>query len=283
MQIGIFARTFNGSSVEKILDATKSHNLYAVHFNLQCAGRESLPEYIDDQLCQQVRKSFEERTMEMIAVSGTFNAIHPNIKMRDQFVDRTILLIERCRDLGTSSISLCTGTRDPENMWRRHPDNDEPEAWQDLIMTLEKLLPVAENNNVVLGIEPEKANVINSAAKARRLLDEMQSRQLKIIIDGANLFAPDDLSNMHDVIDESVELLGPDIIMAHAKDIPIEQTDNSYAAGTGALDWQSYFQALAKIGFKGPIVLHNLKESQVDMSLDFIQGEVFKWFSETTD
>ena len=165
MQIGIFARTFNGSSVEKILDATKSHNLYAVHFNLQCAGRESLPEYIDDQLCQQVRKSFEERTMEMIAVSGTFNAIHPNIKMRDQFVDRTILLIERCRDLGTSSISLCTGTRDPENMWRRHPDNDEPEAWQDLIMTLEKLLPVAENNNVVLGIEPEKANVINSAAK----------------------------------------------------------------------------------------------------------------------
>ena len=283
MQIGIFARTFSGSSVEKILDTTKSHNLYAVHFNLQCAGRESLPEFIDDRLCQRVRESFEERTMEMIAISGTFNAIHPNKEMRDQLVDRTILLIERCRDFGTSTVSLCTGTRDPENMWRRHPDNDEPEAWRDLITTLEKLLPVAENNNVVLGIEPEKANVINSAAKARRLLDEMQSQQLKIIIDGANLFEPDELSNMREVIDEAVELLGPDIIMAHAKDIPIEQTDNSYAAGTGALDWQSYFQALAKIGFIGPIVLHNLKESQVDMSLDFIQGEIFKWFSPTID
>ena len=280
MQIGIFARTFSGPSVEKILDATKSHDLYAVHFNMQCAGTESLPETINDQLCQQVCEAFEERTMEMIAISGTFNAIHPDKKMRDQLVDRTSLLIERCGDLGTSTVSLCTGTRDPENMWRHHPDNDKPESWQDLVTTLEKLLPVAENNNVVLGIEPEKANVINSAVKARRLLDEMQSPQLKIIIDGANLFAPDELSNMRAVIDESIELLGPDIIMAHAKDIPIEQTDYSYAAGTGALDWQSYFQSLAKIGFIGPIVLHNLKESQVDMSLEFIQAEVFKWFSQ---
>ena len=282
MKIGIFSRTFNGSSFEKILDNIKSHHLYAVHLNLQCTGGESLPEFIDDQLCKLVCKSFEERTMEMIAVSGTFNAIHPNRKVRDQLIDRTILLIERCRDLGTSTVSLCTGTRDSENMWHNHPNNNEPEAWQDLTTTLEKLLTVAENSNVVLGIEPEKANVINSAQKARRLLNQMQSRHLKIIIDGANLFAPNYLSNMRDVIYEAVELLGPDIIMAHAKDIPIEQTGNSYAAGTGALNWQFYFQALARIGFMGPIVLHNLRETQVDMSLDFNQNEIFKWFSKTS-
>lgn len=283
MQIGIFARTFSGPSIEKILDVTRSHDLYAVHFNLQCAGTDSLPKIIDDRLCQQVREAFEKRAMEMIAISGTFNAIHPDKKLRDQLVDRTSLLIERCRDLGTSTVSLCTGTRDSENMWRRHPDNDEPEAWQDLITTLEKLIPVAENNNVVLGIEPEKANVINSAVKARRLLDEMQSPQLKIIIDGANLFEPEELSRMREVINESIELLGQDIIMAHAKDIPIEQTDYSYAAGTGALDWPSYFQSLAKIGFMGPVVLHNLKESQVDMSRDFVLSEVFKSYSQSNE
>lgn len=278
MQIGIFSRTFSGSSVENLLDTILAHNLYAVHFNFNGAGIESLPELIDDTLCRHIYEAFEQRTMEMIAISGTFNAIHPDRKMRSRSVDRACHLIKRCRKLGTSIVSLCTGTRDPDNMWQRHPDNAEPEAWKDLITTLEKLLPVAQDNNVVLGIEPEKANVIDSATKARRLLDEMQSSQLKIIIDGANLFETTDLSRMKEVIEESIEILGPDIIMAHAKDIPIEQTGYSRAAGTGALDWQTYCQSLAKIGFRGPIVLHNLKKSQVDMSLEFLQREIFKWY-----
>ena len=25
----------------------------------------------------------------------------------------------------------------PENMWRRHPDNDTPDAWRDLVVSLE--------------------------------------------------------------------------------------------------------------------------------------------------
>jgi hypothetical protein len=29
-----------------------------------------------------------------------------------------------CKQLGVSRIHLCTGTRDRQNMWRRHPDKD---------------------------------------------------------------------------------------------------------------------------------------------------------------
>jgi len=85
-------------------------------------------------------------------------------------------------------ITLCTGTRDPNNQWRGHPENVSPEAWHDLVDSMHSALQIAAAQTITLAIEPEISNVVDSAAKARRLLDEMQSPNLKIIMDAANLF-----------------------------------------------------------------------------------------------
>ena len=98
--------------------------------------------------------------------------------------------------LGTNVVTLCTGSRDPSNMWRKHPDNDTLEAWADLLVQMEKAVRVAEKYGVTLGVEPEIGNAINSVHKARRLLNEVRSPQLKIVVDGANIFQRGQLSNM---------------------------------------------------------------------------------------
>jgi len=49
-------------------------------------------------------------------------------------------------------------------------------------------LQIAEACDVTLAFEPEVANVIDSARKGRRLLDEMRSPRLKVVMDAANLF-----------------------------------------------------------------------------------------------
>jgi len=271
-RLGIFARTFSEPTLEGVLDAIVSHNLDLVHFNLGCAGLESLPEEIDAAVCQRVRHGFQRRQLKMVALSGTYNMIDPDVARREQMTRRACRLIGRARDLGTHCITLCTGSRDPENMWQAHPDNDSPEAWREMVATLEKLLSSAEQHGVTLGIEPEKANVINSAVKARQLLDQLQSEQLKIVIDGANLFEPGDQKNRQEVLIEAFDLLAPEIIIAHAKDIVTDPTKHSQAAGTGTLDWSTYFECMQKIGYDGPVVLHNLAPSQVDQSVRFVKG-----------
>ena len=144
--------------------------------------------------------------------------------------------------------------------------------------TLDHLLPVAEEHDVMLCIEPEKANVVNSAAKARRLMDDMQSRHLGIVIDGANLFDPADVANMRATFEEAFDLLGPHIIMAHAKDITPDTHKKSQAAGTGILDWHAYFFSMHRSGFDGPVILHNLDESQVADSLAFVRHSAGEWY-----
>jgi sugar phosphate isomerase/epimerase len=176
--------------------------------------------------------------------------------------------------MGTSLITLCTGTRDPQNMWRRHPDNDKPEAWKDLQASMREAIRVAGDSDAQLGIEPEVSNVIDSAAKARRLLDEMGSPRLRIVMDASNLFHAGELPRMREIMDEAFELLGRDIAIAHAKDLSRDGEAGHEAAGTGVLDYDHYIALLRRYGFTGPLILHNLTEAQVPGCVQFLRDKI---------
>ncbi len=57
-----------------------------------------------------------------------------------------------------------------------------------MAVEMEKALALAEEAGVDLGIEPEQANIVTSATDATRLIADMGSRHLKIVLDPANLF-----------------------------------------------------------------------------------------------
>ena len=60
-------------------------------------------------------------------------------------------------------------------MWRYHPDNGSPQSWRDMVACVREATDIARQANVVLAFEPEMSNVVDSALKARRLLDEIAS------------------------------------------------------------------------------------------------------------
>jgi sugar phosphate isomerase/epimerase len=155
----------------------------------------------------------------MAAVSGTYNMAHPDAAARADGQRRLDALIAATAGLGTPVVTLCTGTRDATDMWRRHPDNCTPEAWRDMIASIEAALTAAEAHNVTLAFEPEHSNIVNSAAAGRRLLDEIRSPCLRVIIDPANLFDGGDLDRQRDTLREAFQMLGDDLVLAHAKDL----------------------------------------------------------------
>lgn len=271
MQLGIFAKTFSRPTLTGVLDAVKTHGLDCVHFDLACVGLPSMPDQIDPQICDHIRAEMSARELTMVSVSGTYNMAHPDLRERELGLNRLAVLAAVCRRLGTSVIALCTGTRDPDNKWRYHPDNASPEAWRDLVASMEAALQIAGEYNVTLGIEPEVSNIVDSASKARQLLDAMASAHLKVIIDGANLFPAGTLARQHEILDAAFELLGEHIIMAHAKDLSRDGAAGHEAAGTGLLDYDHYISGLRGIGFDGPLVLHSLDGTQVEQSVRFLR------------
>jgi sugar phosphate isomerase/epimerase len=271
MRLGIFAKTFVRPSLEAILDAVKAHGLDCVQFNLACVGLPTLPETAAPAVCDRVRQGLASRGIGMAAVSGTFNLIHPDPRQRNQGLGRLGVLAAACPALGTRIITLCTGTRDPGDMWRRHPDNDSPEAWRDMVASVGEALRLSEGTGVTLAFEPELANVVDSARKGRRLLDEIGSPRLKVVMDPANLFHAGELPRMREILDEAFELLGRDIVLAHAKDLNHDGEAGQVAAGHGRLDYPYYLARLRDVGYCGPLILHGLAQDQVDGCVAFLR------------
>ena len=193
-------------------------------------------------------------------------------RQRQAGLQRLRVLASACKYMGTSVITLCTGTRDPENMWRWHPENTSPQAWEDLLNSMEAALHIAEEEGIILAFEPERANVINTAARGRALLDAMRSHHLKVIMDPANLIVSGNKQHMHHVLDEAFELLGEDIVLAHAKDVG---PDNTFrAAGSGFLDYDYYLHHLDAATVEVPLIIHGLSEAQVDNAVQFLRDRL---------
>jgi sugar phosphate isomerase/epimerase len=274
MQIGILIGTFPGPTLEARLDAVKACGLDCVQFSMDCAGLPLLPERIAPELLQRIRRAAAARGIQIASLQGTFNMCHPDAQHRRAGVRGLGVLADACRQLGTSKIHLCSGTRDRENMWRRHPDNDTPEAWRDMVACVREAVEITGPAGVTVAFEPEVNNVVDSAKKARRLMDEVGSPRLKVTMDAANLFHAGEFAHMSEVLDQAFALVGKDIVMAHAKDVSHDGDAGHEPAGYGKLDYGRYLSLLHAYGFKGPLLLHSLSPAQAPGCVAFLREKL---------
>ncbi|HET9070221.1 MAG TPA: sugar phosphate isomerase/epimerase [Amaricoccus sp.] len=260
MQVGIFARTFDTRGALPTLQAVAAAGFGTAQMNFACLGLPAMPDAIPDGAAEEIAAATAATGVTIAGVSGTWNMIHPDPAVRARGIARLEVLAAACRPMGTALVTLCTGTRDPADQWRWHPDNATPAAWDDLLAEMEKAIAIAERFDLRLGIEPELANVVADAAAARRLLDAFASPRLGIVLDPANLFEQADARERRRLVEAATVLLGPELAMAHAKD---RAADGSFTApGRGVIDFAHFVRTLRGAGFDGPLVTHGLTAAE---------------------
>lgn len=266
MQVGTMSGTFQRGTLEETLDASLEHNIHHLQFNWASAHPSGpLPEVID-KIAEYAGTEFKKRKMFVAAVAGNANMVDIEPEKRQKAIDKLLMIIPACAKIGTRVIATCTGSRNPESMWRDHPDNQSDETWKTLRSTLERILPAAEAAGVDIAFEPEYNNVCQNARLSRQLIDEMASPRLKVVMDAANIFGKNDLSRMTEVLDEAFDLLGDYIAIAHGKDLDHGGDAGHLAAGTGKLDYAHYVKLLCSLSFDVPVILHGVKEQQLPES-----------------
>jgi len=286
-RLGVLTTEFGRPSLGATLDAIASHNIGAVQFQLGSAvpslplqtsllmGLDVLGEHLSPGLCREIREQLAERNLTLAAVDGTFNMIDPDEKRRWTNLGYLQQLVESCHALGTSIVTLCTGSRD-EIMWRRHPDNDRPEAMTDLVAVMKAAAQTAEEHRVTLAFEPEVNNVVNAPGKARQLIDEVGSSSVKVVMDPANIFKAGELPQMRDKLREAFDLLGRDIALAHAKDLDHDGEAGQLGAGQGLMDYPLYLSLLQQSRFDGAIILHqmhHLSDAEIDSCFVYVSQQ----------
>jgi sugar phosphate isomerase/epimerase len=271
MRIGVFAKTFPGTAPEAVLRQSADAGFEGVQYNMTCSGLAAMPDEITPETARAVAEAAARTGQAVFAVSGTYNMIHPDASVRRAGERRLAVIAGACREMGSSLVTLCTGTRDKDDQWRHHPDNGSAEAWRDLLLSFEVAVGIAEAHGILLGVEPELANVVNSATAARRLIGEMKTDAIRIVLDPANLAEQASPDERRRIIEQAVGLLAGHIVMAHAKD---RAADGSVAAaGKGVIDFGHFLSCLASAGFDGPVVAHGFEAAEAEGVARFLRQQ----------
>ena len=256
MRLGIFAKTFAGDDPVRVLRQVRAAGFACAQFNMACAGLPSLPDSVPDASARRVAEAGAGTGVEIAAVSATYNMIHPDPAARERGRRALSAIAAAMPLMGSRVVTLCTGTRDPTDPWRGHLDNAGPAAWADLLAEFTRIVPIAEEHDLLLAAEPEPANVVADAETGRRLLDPLRSSRVKIVLDAANLIDGRPAAEHRAVIERAVDLLGDDTVLAHAKDR--DASGRVVPPGRGAVDFPHFLRRLRGAGFDGPVVTHGL-------------------------
>lgn len=264
-KLGTFESVYQRPTLREQFAALREDGLGSVQFDWISAEVDPWQAPVPERIASSVAQDARESDVTIPAVSGTYNMAHPDASIREHGHEGLARVIRSASPLGASFVTLCTGTRSEASMWRGHPDNDTADAWEDCRGSIVKALGLAQASDVTLLVEPEPANVVSSAVRARRLLDELAHPSLKIVLDPANIVLSDRSRSPATVLEEAFDLLGPDIAFAHAKDL--SQDGEFGAAGTGIVPWDLYQELLTGIGYSGDIIFHTLAEDDVPRAM----------------
>ncbi len=217
-------------------------------------------------------KNLFARNQVDIAVLGCYlNLANPNREQLAAAVHRYMAHIRFASWLGCGVVGTETGA--PNETYTHVPECHGEEALQTFITNLRPVVKYAEQMGVVVAIEPVWRHIVCNPGRARRVLDEIGSPNLQIILDPVNLL---DICNYQDqvaIVDEAIDVLGPDVAMVHIKDYAVEDGKLvSMGAGLGQMDYTSLIKFMKT---RKPFIHATLEDTTPENNVqcrEFIQG-----------
>ena len=170
-------------------------------------------------LAMYIKKVFEKNDVDIAVLGCYLNLANPNEEQLQKAVHRYMAHIRFASWLGCGVVGTETGC--PNETYTHVPECHNEESLQLFIKNLRPIVKYAEEMGVVFAIEPVWKHIVCNPKRARRVLDEIGSPNLQIILDPVNLL---DMCNYQDqvaIVDEAIELLGPDVAMVHLKDLKL--------------------------------------------------------------
>lgn len=233
-----------------------------------------IPGEVSAKAIEAIRRASRDSRIPIGAVNGTWNMAHPDSEIREEGLRRFDGFLRAVAELECPIVSLCSGSRSRTHLWRFDPATALPDAWNDMLDSMRRAAALAERYGITLAIETEAANVIDTPEKARRIMDEVGSENLKMILDCANLFHNGEATaeNMRPAIDRAMANFGKDIVLAHGKDIQPSEGIQFCGTGFGIVDFPYMINSLRSAGYRGDMMLHGIyNEDDMPVCLQFMK------------
>lgn len=240
MQIGIRLHDGEKKPVEELLPIIKEQGFSCAHIALS----KSMKEYntgitaLTPGFAMYLKRLFAENDLDIAVLGCYLNLAVPDKNMLEKNLEVYKAHIRFASALGCGVVGTETGAPNIEYKYE-HACHTE-EALSVFIKNLRIVTEYAEKMGVLIAIEPVWKHIVYSPKTARRVLDEINSPNLRIIFDPVNLLCYDNYMYRYEIFDEAIELLGSDIAVVHIKDFTVQGKELiATAAGLGEMDYRA--------------------------------------------
>lgn len=220
-------------------------------------------------LAMYIKNVFARNQVDIAVLGCYLNLANPNQEQLKKAMNRYMAHVRFASWLGCGVVGTETGA--PNETYSYVPECHGEEALRTFIGNLRPIVKYAEQMGVVMAIEPVWRHIVSNPGRARRVLDEIASPNLQIILDPVNLL---DISNYQDqeaIVEEAIDVLGPDVAMVHLKDfMPVEGKLEAMACGLGRMKYQTVLKFIKERKPWVHVTLENTKPENNRQTRDYI-------------
>ncbi len=189
-------------------------------------------------LAMYIRNVFARSQVDIAVLGCYLNLANPNPRQLQKIMNRYMAHIRFASWLGCGVVGTETGA--PNETYTPVPQCHSEEALQTFITNLRPIVKYAEQMGVVVAIEPVWKHIVYNPQRARQVLDEIASPNLQIILDPVNLLDISNYQEQEAIIEEAIEVLGPDVAMVHLKDyMPADGKLEAMGCGLGMMKYET--------------------------------------------
>ena len=259
MNIGIRLHDTEPGSLKERLAFARAQGFSCAHVALSKVlddfAMEDAPEKLTDEYALRVRKEFDESGLECAVLGCYLNLADPNPERRAQTQEIYKAHLRFAAKIGARVVGTETYAN-PESVFS-DPAPQSEEAFRLLLDSLKPVVRCAEECGAVLAVEPVWCHIISTPERAVRMLEELPSENLQVILDAVNLIAPEKADRAEDIIRKAISLLGDRVRILHMKDYVITPQGemDACACGLGSMRYEQLLTFAAARGL--PMTLEN--------------------------
>ena len=228
------------------------------------------PEKLTDEYALRVRQDFDESGLECAVLGCYLNLADPDPERRARTQEIYKAHLRFAAKIGARVVGTETNAN-PESRFA-DPAPQSEEAFRLWLDSLRPVVRCAEDTGAVLAVEPVWYHIISTPERAARMLEELPSDNLQIILDAVNLISPEQADRAEEIIKNAVSLLGDRVRILHMKDFVIspEGKMKACACGMGAMRYEQLLSFAAARSL--PMTLENTDPKNAETARLHLEG-----------
>ena len=241
MNIGIRLHDTRPGNLAERLAFAKAQGFSCAHVALSKVlddfSMAEAPEKLTREYALQVRKDFDGAGLECAVLGCYLNLADPNPERRARTQEIYKAHLRFAPMIGARVVGTETFLNPESDI--RDPARSE-EAFRLFMDALRPVVQCAEECGALLAVEPVWYHIISTPERAVRMLEELPSDNLRIILDAVNLISPENAERAPEIIENAISLLGDRVEILHMKDFVLtaEGKMEACACGLGSMKYE---------------------------------------------